>query len=333
MVAPIVYSSNDASAPVLSYGAGTLITVLDACLVNGYGAKGAAGWAKTYSGTNKAAYKMGTGGSARRMFLRVEDANAQYGQIRGYDDMTGVDTGTEPFPTVAQFAGTSNNGLFFCKSFAASGSTPRSWVLIATPTCFYLQIFHNAASANDFPSFTNYGSGFFFGEYISFLGGGFTHHVAIIGASSNGTTTGSQLGTINTWNDMQNMFGHYVCRAYTGAAGSSGMAKFLCVPVTYSNTQNVMGRPAGNTVLYPDPVSGKLYASRVTLSNGGAIVGRLPGLWAAFSAPGNTNDTIAGSGGAAGRTLKVLDLTGDSPSSAGSGNVSGRGFFDTTDLD
>ena len=52
-----VYRFDDAGAPTLSAAAGALISVLDACLVNGYGAKPAAGWTKAFSGTNQAAYR------------------------------------------------------------------------------------------------------------------------------------------------------------------------------------------------------------------------------------------------------------------------------------
>lgn len=56
-----VYRFDDAGAPTLSAAAGALISVLDACLVNGYGAKPAAGWTKAFSDTNQAAYRQGAG--------------------------------------------------------------------------------------------------------------------------------------------------------------------------------------------------------------------------------------------------------------------------------
>ena len=46
-----VYRSTDASAPVLTGVAGAMKAVLDACLVNGYGAKAAAGWSAPFSAT------------------------------------------------------------------------------------------------------------------------------------------------------------------------------------------------------------------------------------------------------------------------------------------
>ena len=67
----IVYRWDDPSAPVLSSpSAGSLIGVLDACLVNGYGSKAAAGWTKAFSGTKLAAYRQGGGSMC---YLRIDD--------------------------------------------------------------------------------------------------------------------------------------------------------------------------------------------------------------------------------------------------------------------
>ena len=46
-----IYRSTDASPPVLNGTAGSLRALLLACLVDGYGAKAAAGWAETFNQT------------------------------------------------------------------------------------------------------------------------------------------------------------------------------------------------------------------------------------------------------------------------------------------
>lgn len=58
----------------------------------------AAGWTKVFSGTNKAVYKSADP-AANGHFLRVDDSNANYASVRGYENMTDVDTGTGMFPT------------------------------------------------------------------------------------------------------------------------------------------------------------------------------------------------------------------------------------------
>jgi hypothetical protein len=51
-----MYRWDDASAPTLtSTDLNSIFDVLDACLVNGYGAKASLGWTKPFSGTGKAA--------------------------------------------------------------------------------------------------------------------------------------------------------------------------------------------------------------------------------------------------------------------------------------
>ncbi|MGE3907973.1 MAG: hypothetical protein AB7K36_01385, partial [Chloroflexota bacterium] len=52
-----IYRSTDSGAPVLTGQAGSLLNLLDKCLVDGYGSKAAAGWSRPYTGTNKTAYR------------------------------------------------------------------------------------------------------------------------------------------------------------------------------------------------------------------------------------------------------------------------------------
>ena len=49
-----IYKSTDSGAPTLTGQAFSLISLLLACLVDGYGSKAAAGWTKPYTGTNLA---------------------------------------------------------------------------------------------------------------------------------------------------------------------------------------------------------------------------------------------------------------------------------------
>ena len=65
----------------------------------------AAGWTKPFVGTNKAAFKQGTG--ANDFYVRILDdgsgtGGAKEALARGFETMSDVDTGTGDFPTVAQ---------------------------------------------------------------------------------------------------------------------------------------------------------------------------------------------------------------------------------------
>src|SRR5574337_1555206 len=110
-----VYRSSDASAPVLTGQAGSLITVLDACLISGYGSKSPAGWVKPYSGTNLAAYRAATG---NQFYFRVDDSGTVEARISGYETMSDVNTGTGQFPTTADRKSTRLNSSHHSISYA-----------------------------------------------------------------------------------------------------------------------------------------------------------------------------------------------------------------------
>lgn len=59
------------------------------------------GWTKAFSGTNKAAYRS-TDANGTQLYLRVDDTGTDVANVRGYETMTDVDTGTGLFPTTVQ---------------------------------------------------------------------------------------------------------------------------------------------------------------------------------------------------------------------------------------
>ena len=134
-----IYSSLDSGAPVLSGAPGSSITLLDACLVNGYGSEAAAGWSIAYSGTNQRSYINGRSGTPRA-YLYVNDTIAStdatmrvYSIMNSAVDsyMQGVYTGNQ----VPSSLTISN----LPKSITAN-STPRNWIMFADAYTFYLLI-------------------------------------------------------------------------------------------------------------------------------------------------------------------------------------------------
>ena len=135
---PTVYRSTDADAPVLTGLVGSLITVLDACLVNGYTDRPAAGWTKAFSGTNKAAYRNDhTAGASGAYFLVEDDAPGSTSggdsRLRAYGTMSAIDAGTDD-----------TDPEWFRKG-AASGDA-RPWVLAADGMTFWLYSWDNGDS-------------------------------------------------------------------------------------------------------------------------------------------------------------------------------------------
>jgi hypothetical protein len=330
MVAPIVYLSTDASAPVLTGAAGSMIALLDACLVNGYGAKAAAGWTKPFTGTNLAAYRMGTGGTARRMYLRVDDTAALSARLRGFDEMTDVDTGTEPFPTTVQVAAP---GLWLHKSVSAD-ATARQWMVIATPHTM-LMVTHPANSVLTAPSgaHQSYGS-VLFGQYKA-TDPAFAYNVILMAGTSSLTTSGGAIGLISPANaGAVALEGHFVPRSHTGAASALSVLKTSGAPFRSNGSSNAAGISHGLTV--PSPVTGRLAMSRIEIwapATPWTAIGRLEGVWAphAQGYVGNPLDTINGSGSAAGRTFLAIDAPAGG--TGGFSNAVGRLLVDLVDWD
>jgi hypothetical protein len=317
MPTPVVYKSTDASAPVLSGTVGSFIGVLDACLVNGYGAKAAAGWTKEYTGTNLAAYRMGSGGSAVRMYLRVDDTGTTSARVRGFVSMTDVNTGVEPFPTDAQISG----GGYAWKSTSAD-STARPWVLIATPTAFYFLQWCNQTVFGTFDLApgalsSSRDHGLFFGEY-AYYGTGFEHNVAII---HSGVTQAQNARLGNRFGIAGLADGgcHFLARSPLNMAGSCPFhkAQLTYWQGTSDTSQDIV--PIGlfaAPFAQPDPVSGNIRFSRLEVISplpASGRVGYLPGFWGALtssainggSASANMTE-IAGSGELESHTLLLL---------------------------
>lgn len=160
-----LYMSTDPGAPQLSGLAGSLVTLLDAVLVDGYGAgvdrRNGAGWTKAFTGTNKRAYR-NSAVSGTGFYLQVEDPGASgtagYAFVRGFSTMTAFDTGLNPTPAVASLA----NGVVVAKSSVLDGGS-RQWLILADERIVYIFI-------NPWPT-ANYYHPYFFGDFISYKAG------------------------------------------------------------------------------------------------------------------------------------------------------------------
>ncbi|MEQ8511572.1 MAG: hypothetical protein RJP96_14730 [Algiphilus sp.] len=126
------YSYQDADAPVLDAQPGSLVALLDACLIDGYSSGGTEktplGWQIAHTGTDKRAYQS-TSQSAFPALLRIQDDGSssdggESAQCRAYDSMSDVDTG-----------GNSTSEFLFKKS---TGSSGRPWFLVGDDRAFYL---------------------------------------------------------------------------------------------------------------------------------------------------------------------------------------------------
>jgi len=305
-----VYRSTDVSAPDLSGTTGTLISVLDACLVNGYGSKPAAGWTKAFSGTNLAAYKMG--GSIGH-YLRVDDSGPGAGgpieaRVRGFVTMSDVNTGTGQFPSVSQ----KTNGLFVRKS-ATSDSTPRPWLIVADNKTFYMWVLTGDAADRYY--------GWSFGEFFSLVSTDPMRSIIIARDSENSLSMtaavdGLGFGVFGLGSLDSSVVGGYVAGTVNGDMSSTAYSRLGDAGLISSATTG--GGPYVGSIQFPNSVDGLLYVSPLRLKLGTSnaqLRGRLRGLWHwghPFSNASN-NMQFAGTETLAGRQFMVVK--GDSSSS------------------
>ena len=295
-----VYRSTDSGAPdVLAGTIGTLITVLDACLVNGYGTKAAAGWTKPVPNSgNIAMYKQGSGSG---FYLRIDDSLlAVQAKAVGYETMSDLNTGTRPFPTTGQLAA----GTYFPKSNSAD-AVVRPWMVVATNKAFYLYVHHDAL---DITASTTYKLMAFFGDFTSFKSGD-AFNCMIVGNSGSGVasnTFGASVAAMNT-----SVNGHYIARSHTQTGASIAAGKIIDYARNGGST-NIGAATSGTP--YPSPINGGIDLCPVSITEGASgqlvVRGELPGLYAPLHAlPANHYDTFSGSGVLAGKTFQLLDCT------------------------
>lgn len=265
-----IYRSTDSSAPVLTGQASSLIDLLDACLVNGYGAKTAAGWTKPYTGTNKAAFRNSVAAGGTGMYLRVLDngsgtGGAREALVRCYLTMSDVDTGTIETPTVAQLAAS----IVWRKSNSAD-STARAWVLVADELTMYLTTDDGYApalmAAGDIVSYV---PGDAYGYFIA-------GRSSQAGASSYGTGRGLVLRSVS-W-ATPTASGLYLARGFAG----SGYPVAAAVPTlasTSTSAGQVIGGGGSSQIAAPAPGTALDMWIPAWVQSEGTVRGHFPGLF------------------------------------------------------
>lgn len=296
MTAPTIYRSDDASAPVISGQTSALRLALNAILVDGYGAKSAAGWAKAYesAGSHLVAYQQGGG---PQKYLALDDSATRLSTLRGYNAMTAVATGTGSFPRF------STGIAMQCRKSVTADSTARPWICYATDTTFYLIIFGNQSTIG---SFDGGDAHLGFGDMVPILDYG--HNTFIIAGSDTNTT--STTATLT----RQGLSGNFDSTAYMMLSGRYGGADCALPLYKYANTPWVAtsSGSTSNFPAYPDPATGMLNIAPFYFTNTDVlnmlILGRLPGLWCLLHpyTSFTSLDTFSGTGNLSGRTFQIV---------------------------
>lgn len=307
-----IYRSTDASAPTLSGTVGSLVALLDACLVNGYGAKTAAGWVKSFSGTNKAAYRQGSG--SNEFYLRVQDdgpglGTAKEARITGYEAMTTVDAGTGPFPNTT--LGVASTAMFVARKSATADATARAWIVVADARTVYVRVLAGDAASMY--------CGFSFGEFYSLVNSdGFRCFIQGRPTENSGTSSVDRSGAITT-GVTTSLTGTCLARGHSGLGGP--------VAPAFSG-DSAKGSSLGTITLgsipFTNPSDGGLYLSQLWISDPTTapiygIRGRLRGLWHFLHPYASVadGDTVTGVGSLSGRTFLFLKAVTDQTGNQG----------------
>lgn len=289
-----VYKSTDAGAPVVNGVRGAFISLLDACLVNGYGDKASASWEKSFSSTNMAAYRAPLG---NRFFLEVDEYANQYSRLRAYRTMTGFGAGTRPFPNALQRP----TGVFAITSDVGTSVTSRPWIVIASSTAFYSFIGHNvtdwsvASTAVDCVMFGDCVSNILDDPCFTMLVG-----------RDNAATAVSNTALFNRLTTGASVSAHHYCAGDYLNASDSIVVGTLQSPIAASA---VCGNAGG---FYPDPITGGILLDYILVSEPTRLFrGKLPGVFNPLHAlPGNNWNTFAGRGAFAGKNFILVQNGG-----------------------
>lgn len=320
-----VYRSSDASAPALTGQVGSLVALLDACLVNGYGTQTAAGWTKALATANKGAYQQAAGGNnTAGMLLYVDDTGpgaggAREARVCGFETMSAITpTGTGQFPTAGQSS--IGVGTLVVRKSTTADATARAWTLVANGHTLYL-----FTETGDAP-FPLSAYPFVFGDFKSYKAGD-QYAVMIMGrqVENSGSQNADPMqicGNNITLNSK--FFGHYVARSWTGLGGSVNVGKTwdfskiggsglvtsyqsdTTLQIGLGNVNFTMGRNAtASQLATPNGPDGSLWVSPVYLFHSYSLRGYMLGFWAPLQdRPFNHNDTLTiASGNLAGKSL------------------------------
>ncbi len=268
-----IFDNNTPGAPAASTAAGNLIAILDFVLVTNLG------WTKPFSDTNKAVYKQPAGTNG--FYLRVVDTGTtdQSPRARGYETMSDVDTGTGPFPTVAQETG---DGVIFSKSQYASNG---QWRCITDGKIFYLGFLMQTYVIWAWN---------IFGDFQSYLPGDQYNTVLM------DSTDFNVIGHLNTARKA------YIPRSIAQTGGAVAAGKTAGYDVYPSASLG-----GGNGISYPTPGYSGMLLSPIYLSDitPAMVRGVLPGIWNILhdtTLPAFVHgDTFDGTGNLLGRSFQI----------------------------
>jgi hypothetical protein len=305
-----IYQSTDSGAPTLNGLTGSLLTVLDAILVTGYGSQPGAGWLKPLANTSSyGCYQLPSGSTGHYLFVYDAgsgSANGAEAYLQGWDSITTMDngavTGSNQFPTLAQLAVA--RGAVIARKSTAPTAVARSWIAFADSRSLYFNVLTNDVVNNYYS--------FMFGEFYSVKSGSVdTGRTMIVGRTTPSSSAASieKLDTLGNGSLVSATAGHFAAHAF-GGGGSSITLNVHGDSVKAANSGFTLGG-----ITYFNPVDNGLYISPIWVVDNATstIRGRMRGFYHFLHAISNVVDTqtFTGSADYPGRTFQVVKQTGN----------------------
>lgn len=314
------YRSTDPGAPVLTGQPGSLLNLLDTCLVGtagiAYSGIPSAGWSKPFHDpvNHKAAFRNSLAAGGSGVYARVDDsgtataAGAREACVRLFSAMSDIDTGSDPTPTVAQAA----NGTIYRKSQTIDIAA-RKWFLVADGRTLTMYI-----QSNDT---INGGRVIHFGDYEQFSGTNpFPCVINISDTGGNTSATGNVNRGIFMPSNNLSETGVWVMRDHTLAVGAKGARTAI---YSLSNNNNYI---IGSSQFPAITVNNPLWLHRAPICTDAYDVGRIPlGLYRGLLFPENSMVSLYPASGTfddmpgrpAGSKLLLINSWGSSSSNPG----------------
>lgn len=327
---PLVFKSTDAGAPQLTGQIGSMVALLDAVLVSGYGvgpeARPGAGWTLAFSGLNKRAYRndpvLFSGA-----YLRVDDSstvtnsNARAAHVRAYEQMTDIDSGINAAPTVTDL----ENGDTWTKSLALS-AVARPWIVIASAKWFYLFVDIAGAGLSN-------ASVHFAGDLDSFVPAD-KYAFCVSSGLAGAPHTGSFLipsyflfATSAFYNNVAARRGASILRGANGTVGAVPLTPGL--PRTTGAASATQSSFGGGGPSYPSVINGGLFAEEILMREMASVVrARLPNCYAPMHPrPFDDMSVLVGLSGFEGRDVLAKSYRAAAHDAS---NYNGQVLFDLT---
>lgn len=260
-----IYHNHDTDAPVLEATPGSMINVLEAVLVDGYGDKAPLGWTKEFHTGNIAVFRNDPSvPGSTGCYLRIDDTASDHSQLRIYKSMSDIDTGTDPAPRVSD----NSNSITWRRHYSGSGG-PKWWTLIGDERTFYLSVATSGAWPDPGALTSNYSSQIFIaGDYESEIPGNEWNYI---------------LAGDAYWNSFTSNY-HFPYHSGNTSRGTAyiGRTQGLLEDTSDSvSTLCLWGRPGSNSEQPPFSVyTGKRYFMPAFLAetrDGRAVSGKLRG--------------------------------------------------------